>query len=64
MDEQKMLTTKDVMRRLGVSRTTALNLIRAGKISVVRVTPRCLRVPESAIEQFVAARSTGNAVAS
>lgn len=60
MDNQKMLTTKDVMARLGISRTTALNLIRAGQISVVRVTPRCLRVPESAVEQFIAARSVGS----
>lgn len=62
MDEEKMLTTKDVMTRLGVSRTTVLNLFRSGKLPVIRVTRRALRVEVAALDKFVAAaRSKGDA---
>lgn len=39
---------------LGVGMTTLRKLIRGGKLPVVRIGPRGLRIPSSSIETFIA----------
>lgn len=53
----KFLRLKDVLARTGLSRSTAYELIAAGKfVQPVRIGPRAIAFPESEIEAWAAER--------
>lgn len=58
MAEKEFLRVSDVADRLGVSRTTAYELIQRGSLPVVRLAGRggrgILRVPAAALEKLAA----------
>lgn len=49
----KFLTVKDVAERLNVSVFTVRSLIRAGKIPVIKLGRRTVRIPETWLEELV-----------
>jgi excisionase family DNA binding protein len=49
-----LFTVAEAARLLGVSRSTAYNLISAGELEVVHIG-RCIRVPATAAASFVEA---------
>lgn len=56
--QERMLTAMDVAKRLNVSRSTVYNLVERGALRSVRlgkgrVRPRGLRIPESAVEDYL-----------
>lgn len=63
MENQKMLRPCEVAKRLGVSVGMVRRMALAGTIPTIRVTDKCYRYDAAAVEQFVAARMTGNATA-
>lgn len=46
------LTTDQAAARLGLSNRRVRDLIRAGRLPRVAVSPRVLLIPESAVESF------------
>jgi len=50
----EMLTVPEVMAKLKVSRWTVYKLIRSGELDSVLVGDRCRRIPQSALEAYVA----------
>jgi excisionase family DNA binding protein len=52
MDERLLLRVHEAAELLGVGRSTAYELIAAGRLETVRIG-RCCRVPRDAVEEFV-----------
>lgn len=50
-----MLRVDDVAARLDCSRHQVSALIKSGRLAAVRLSPREVRVPQSALERFIAA---------
>lgn len=48
-----LLKVKDVQRILGVSKTTAYELMHSKKFPVVRVGEKCFRVPRDAFARWL-----------
>jgi len=48
-----MLSTREVARRLGVSRPTVKRWVKERGLPCVRFTGRCLRISESALTRWV-----------
>ncbi len=49
---EKLLSLRDVQRRLGVSKPTVLRSVRAGRLVVVRIGRRTLVHPDD-LERFI-----------
>jgi excisionase family DNA binding protein len=60
-EEEKMLTTRDIARRLGVNEDTARRWLRAGKLRGISLGAgkAGYRVRESDLEAFLKARERG-----
>jgi len=52
MAEEKMLSVKDVSKRLGVSLNTVVRLIENGEIQNVLKVGRQYRIPESSFNDY------------
>jgi excisionase family DNA binding protein len=52
MSERLLLKVEEAAELLGVGRSTAYELIAAGRLETVHIG-RCCRVPRAAIEDFV-----------
>ena len=52
-DRRPRLTTPEVAEMFGVTRATLLRWIKEGKLEAIQFGPRCFRVPEDAIPQFL-----------
>ena len=50
---ESLLTVKEVARRLAVGRTTVYELIAKTELAVIRIG-RATRIPESALERWIA----------
>lgn len=57
-DQSELLTVTEAARVLHVSRASAYSLAAAGRIPVVRIGPRTIRVPRSRLVRWIEARST------
>lgn len=53
--EERYLTVREVAERLGTSERFPRRLIRERRIGFVRVGERYVRIPESALAEFIAA---------
>ncbi len=51
--ESRCLSIREVAAELGISRTTAWELVKEGQLPAVRITPRCLRVAREDLERFI-----------
>ncbi|MDF5757628.1 helix-turn-helix domain-containing protein [Spongiactinospora sp. TRM90649] len=49
-----LLTVREAMALLKVSRWTLYNLMRSGQLTSVVVSKRCRRIPESALNDYLA----------
>lgn len=49
----RFLTIEEVAERLGVSKSTARRLKDRGELAYSRISDRCIRFPESAIEAYL-----------
>lgn len=56
-----LLTPQQVMERLGIGRTTLTELIRSGELESVLIGKQMRRVPEDALETYVASLRTSAA---
>jgi len=56
---QTLLSRTQVAERLGVSLVTAKRLTISGELAAVHVSPHVVRVRESDLERFIAARVSG-----
>lgn len=60
MDSEKgtsaLLTTREAFRRLGIAERTGRSWIAAGRLPVIRLSSRCLRIDERDLTRFIAAR--------
>jgi excisionase family DNA binding protein len=52
--DERLLTPREVAARLNVSVRTVYLWIESGRLSVVRLSARCTRVPESALDVLLA----------
>jgi excisionase family DNA binding protein len=60
MSEQ-LLRTEEVAQRLNISLATAYRWMKAGVLPVVRIAgARSVRVPESALEQWIKGNTVAN----
>jgi len=59
---ERVLKTSEVARHLNCTQDTIYNLIRAGQLRAIRVG-RLVRIPESALADFIAGDATLPAVA-
>jgi excisionase family DNA binding protein len=50
---QQLLTVEETARRMSLSRTTIFGLVRTGRLASVKIG-KARRIPESAIDEFVA----------
>lgn len=57
---ETLLTVKDVAKRLAVGRTTVYELIGRGGLKTIKIG-RARRIPESALEEWIAERLRGHA---
>ena len=55
----EFLTVQEVAERLRVSTFTVKSLIRAGKIPVIRLGHRTIRIPESWLEELAKLKPEG-----
>jgi excisionase family DNA binding protein len=55
--DDRLLTPREAAARLNVSVRTIYLWIETGRLDVVRLSPRCTRVPMSVLEAFVASGS-------
>jgi excisionase family DNA binding protein len=53
MTEEKMLSVKEVSKRLGVSINTVIRLIESGEIQNVIRVGRQYRIPESSFNEYL-----------
>lgn len=53
MNNNKLLTGKDVQDRLRISRVTLYNWVKAGKIKQVRLTDRAVRYEEDEVSKLI-----------
>jgi excisionase family DNA binding protein len=49
----RLLTLKEVAKRLGVGRTKTYELVGSGVLPYVELGPRCRRVPERALDEWI-----------
>ena len=61
MDQQRMLATKDVAVRLGVTSHTVRNLVKFAGLPAVRLVGSALRYESDSVESWIAARRVNNA---
>lgn len=54
--ESLLLTVEDAARRLAVGRTTVFGLVSTGRLRSVKIG-KCRRVPEAALDEFIASLS-------
>jgi excisionase family DNA binding protein len=54
-----LLTRKEVARRLHVSESTVIRLVRAGALAEARIGKRAVRYPPSSVEAIVRAGTRG-----
>jgi excisionase family DNA binding protein len=54
----KLLTIKEVCSRLSISRSKLHELIRSGRIRVVRIGKRGVRIAEAELSRFIEIAST------
>lgn len=52
-DDHPLLTIPDVAARLNVSERTVRAWIAAGRLAVVRLGPRCVRIEPDEVERMV-----------
>lgn len=52
-----LLTVRDAAQRLAIAERTARAWIATGRLPVVRLARRCVRVPTEAVEQLVRGES-------
>jgi excisionase family DNA binding protein len=50
---ENLLTVKDVATRLAIGRTTVYELIANGGLRTIKIG-RCRRIPESALDEWIA----------
>lgn len=50
---QRFLTPADVAKKLGISKTTVLFLMKDGRIPYVKVSKRTYRIPEETLEEWL-----------
>jgi len=50
---ENLLTVKNVAKRLAIGRTTVYELIANGGLRTIKIG-RCRRIPESALEEWIA----------
>jgi excisionase family DNA binding protein len=55
VEQSKLLTVRQAAQQLGVSRHTVRSWTYSGRISVVRVGPKAIRIPTEAIANIIAA---------
>jgi len=60
--ERRLLKAPEVARQLGLARSTVYQMMASGEIITVR-RGRAVRVPVSAVEEWIKANSRGNNVA-
>jgi excisionase family DNA binding protein len=53
LEDDKLLTAKDLARILGVDSTTIQNWVRAGQIPSVKLSARTRRFRRSAVEEWL-----------
>lgn len=53
------LTVAQAAEVLGVSRATAYELVRLGRVPVVRLSPRCFRVPTATLAAMLGRENAG-----
>lgn len=53
----KLLRKEQAREALGVSRPTIDRLIKRGELPIVRVSERAVRISETSLREFVAART-------
>ena len=58
---ESLLTVEEVAQRLRVSIRSVRNLIRLGKIPIVRVTDRRIAIDENDVAAYISARRTAGA---
>ena len=58
---ERLVTKDEVETCWGISRPTLDRLIRAGRLPVVRLTRRTIRIPESALHRLIAECTIGAA---
>ena len=54
----KLLTSKQVANKLGVSEFTIWRYIKAGKLKAIKLTPRNFRIEEKDLIQFLKKHKT------
>ncbi|MFD9947673.1 helix-turn-helix transcriptional regulator [Nonomuraea sp. NPDC059023] len=59
MSDDRWLTVADVAEQMDVSKMTVYRLVNSGELPSTRVTPRSIRVRESAVQAHIRATSTG-----
>ena len=57
----ELLTVDDAASRLCIAKRTLYRLTDGGALPVVRITPRAVRIPADAIEEFIRARTVRRA---
>jgi excisionase family DNA binding protein len=53
----RLLAIADAAQRLGIHHRTLRRVVAEGRIQVVRTSPRRIMISESAIEDYIAART-------
>jgi excisionase family DNA binding protein len=58
MDDTELLTVTEAARLLRVSRASAYSLAAAGRLPIVKVGPRSIRVSRARLARWIEERST------
>ncbi len=57
MEQDRLLTRRDIEKRCQIARTTIYRLMRAGQFpEPIKIGPRAVRWPQSEIEAWLASR--------
>lgn len=59
----KLLTVPQVAERLGIHRIEAYELVKTGEIPAKRLSPRRIRISESALQQWIDSKEDAAKVA-
>ena len=55
-NSERLQTAREVGRRYGVSDVTVRRWAQSGKLSAVRLSPRCVRFDPAVVEAFIVAQ--------